>query len=795
MKVVLAEKPSVARDIARVIEAKTRHDGYFEGNGYQVTWSFGHLFSLQEPAAYDSSFKRWSLSTLPIIPDQFQLTLIQNDGVAKQFNTIKKLLRQAKDIICATDAGREGELIFRYIYQMAGCEGRPFQRLWLSSLTEEAIRSAFQNLRSGRQYDPLFAAARCRHQSDWIVGLNGTRNFTVRYGGSERILWSVGRVQTPVLAIIVNRDDQIRNFQPEPFWELMTTYRKVTFKYKGNRFSKEEKAQKLKGQAEGHSFKVLKVNGKRQSLNPPLLYDLTSLQRDMNQRYGFSAAQTLELAQSLYENKLLTYPRTDSQYLSNDMKSDVVEALRKLKPLKEKEISALDLNKLGFNARIVNNKKVTDHHAIIPTGRLPKGISPQATKVFEAVLIRTIAVFYPKCIKEITTVEGEANRVKFQAKGTRIVSPGWTVLYPQPQSKKEEDQPLPEFVPDETGPHTPFVRAGKTTPPRHYTENSLLAAMETAGRMVEDEQLREALKERGIGTPATRGEIIETLLKRGYIVRDQKRVTATNLGRYLIALIKNPNLKSPDLTGEWEGKLKAIERGEYDAGQFMREVTNFTQQLIENSNLRDIGPESSNHCPRCGGAVVRGKKGYGCANWRDGCQFVLWETYKEIRLSERQIQVLLQHGVLLKPWVDRQQNEFILYLSTDGYLMELPVPKKESQGYGNYKGKKKRRSSSSPRQKKGNSQGTTPSKTVDNLVSTCPHCQQSVLAYDEVYRCRQCKLKVPRVIAGKKINQRSVKTLLEKGETSVLKGFESKEGRPFDARLKLTESGIRLIRQ
>ena len=792
MKVVLAEKPSVARDIASVLQAKSKRDGYFEGSGYQVTWSFGHLFSLKEPVAYDSSFKRWSLSTLPIIPNQFQLKLIDNSGVSKQFSTIKKLLRQAKGVICATDAGREGELIFRYIYQMAGCEGRPFQRLWLSSLTEEAIQNGFRNLRAGHQYDSLFAAAKCRHESDWIVGLNGTRNFTVRYGGSERILWSVGRVQTPVLAMIVKRDDQIRSFQPQPFWELTTKYRKVTFKYKGQRFHQKDEAEKLKSRAEGHPFRIVKIEGKRQSVNPPLLYDLTSLQRDMNRLYNMSAAQTLEVAQSLYEKKLLTYPRTDSQYLSNDMKSDVANALRKLRTNKEKEISALDLDNLGFNSRIVNDKKVTDHHAIIPTGRTTKGLSTSESRVFDSVLIRTIAVFYPKCIKQITTVEGEANEVKFQAKGTQIVSAGWTVLYPQAgTTDKEEEQILPKFESEESGSHYPSIRAGQTTPPRYYTENSLLGAMETAGRMIEDEQLKDALKERGIGTPATRGEIIETLIRRGYIARDKKRIVATDLGRYLIALVKDPNLKSPDLTGEWEGKLKAIEKGEYNADQFMEEVINFTQQLIETSNLRDLDWAKSSSCPKCGAKVIRGKKGYGCADWRNGCQFVLWDSYKDIKLSERQAQILLQHGVLLQPYTDEQQKQFILYLSTDGHLMDLPVPKKELQGPGNYKGRKK----TNPKKTKPSSiQLNTRKGKNTNYNLICPKCQSEVKVYDEVYRCRQCKLKVPKTIAGKKINQRSVKTLLEKGETSVLKGFTPKQGNPFSARLILTENGIRLDR-
>lgn len=675
MKVVIAEKPSVAKDLAAHLGAKNRLDGYFEGNGYQVTWAFGHLVTLKEPNEYDPALKKWSLHTLPFVPHSFELKLISNPGVSKQFGVIKKLIKQSKELIAATDAGREGELIFRYILSLMGEEKKPFKRLWLSSLTDEAIQKAFEALKPGTDYENLYEAARCRSESDWIVGLNATRNFTVRYGRGE-ILWSVGRVQTPVLAMIAEKDEEISHFVSEPFWELKTEYRKTLFKWKGGRLKKEEKAKELVEKIKDSPFSISKVDAKQEKTLPPFLYDLTDLQREMNKKYGMSASDTLEIAQQLYEGKAISYPRTDSKYLSSDMKGEIPSILKALEGIRPQEIEKLDLKALAFNARIFNSEKVSDHHAIIPTGKTPSSLSPHSQKVFDAVVMRFISVFYPPCLKNVTTVEGEVLNEHFQAKGVQIVSPGWTVLYGKDsdeEKNKEEDQQLPEFTLKEEGPHHPLIKQGKTEAPKHFTEGTLLGAMETAGKFVDDEQLKEALKQKGLGTPATRAAIIETLLRRSYISRDKKTLKATDLGRYLIALIQDPNLKSPELTGEWESKLKEIEQGKLSSSAFMAEIVGYTKNLIQKSDLSHLNLSQIGQCPRCKKNVIEGKKGYGCSGWKEGCSFVLWREYKGISLNLRQIQTLLQRKILLEP-ILIEAKKAILYLSGKGNLMEVFLP-------------------------------------------------------------------------------------------------------------------------
>jgi DNA topoisomerase-3 len=674
MKVILTEKPSVARDIAAHLGSTAKHEGYFEGNGYQVTWAFGHLIALKDPDDYDPALKKWQLSTLPFIPKQFELKIVEDAGVRKQFAIIKKLFKSASELICATDAGREGELIFRYILSMTGCEQKTFKRLWLSSLTEEALSKAFQNLKNGSEYDNLYFAARCRSESDWIVGLNATRYFTVRYGRGKT-LWSVGRVQTPVLALIVNRDYEIEFFKPETFWDLSTKYRQVVFKLKAERFKTKEEAENILNKVKDHPFTIDKVSSKNENELPPLLYDLTELQRDMNRKWGLSAADTLQMAQNLYEQKFITYPRTDSRYLTNDLKSQVATVLENLKQIKSAEISQLDLTALPFSNRIVNDKKVTDHHAIIPTGKIPKNLPHQTQAIFEALVTRLIAVFYPACIKELTTVDGVSNKELFQAKGVVVVKPGWTVLYPK-KSDEKEAQELPQFEKGETGPHFPYVTEGKTKPPPHYNENALLGAMETAGKLVEDEALKEALKEKGIGTPATRASIIETLLKRNYISREGKSLISTNLGRYLIALIQDPNLKSPELTGEWESKLKEMEKGKFSHEQFMSQIAQFTTQLIKQSDLTQVDPSLYGNCPLCKSPVIKGKKGYGCSKWKEGCTFVLWSEHRGSILNDGQIRALLQKRILLQ-----QIENTILSLSDRGHLVEIPAPSDEGNRF------------------------------------------------------------------------------------------------------------------
>ncbi|MEN7973854.1 MAG: DNA topoisomerase 3, partial [Verrucomicrobiota bacterium] len=661
--------------------------GFIEGRGCAITWAFGHLVTLLEPGEYNPELRKWRLDSLPFIPDEFKLKLIENPGVAEQFETIKKLCTEAEEIVCATDAGREGELIFRYILSLSGCEDKPIRRLWLSSLTPDAIKEAFKELKDGHDYDPLYAAAKCRSESDWIVGLNATRCFTVRHGrlatGDDRVLWSIGRVQTPVLAMIVQRDDEIAKFRPKPFWELTTKYRDTVFKYTGDRFDKAEAAQELLDKITGQPFTVTGIAGKQKKEQPPQLFDLTTLQRELNKSHGLSAADTLAATQNLYESKLVTYPRTDSRYLSADMKPRIPKILEQLKATRAEQIEPLDLAKLPFTKRIVDDKKVTDHHAIIPTGMIPRSLGANEQMVYDAITTQFIAAFYPICIKKITTVDGESTEVKFQAKGTQVVEPGWSVLFPKKKKKKKEaeaddNQALPSFEKGESGEHEPATREGKTKPPKAFTENSLLGAMEAAGKWVDDDTLREALKERGIGTPATRAAIIETLLRRNYIRREKKQIRASDMGCCLVALIRDPLLKSPEMTGEWEEKLKKIERGEAEAAGFMDGIFDYTRRLIESSTSTKLDTDRWGDCPLCGKKIIKGKSAYGCSGWKEGCKFVLEPEYKGLKLTPNQVQVLLQMRVLPYP-VHIEDQLRLLLLSTQGDLMDIDLPSADRQ--------------------------------------------------------------------------------------------------------------------
>lgn len=683
MKVIITEKPSVARDIAAVLKIQEKKKGYIEGRGCAITWAFGHLVTLLDPGEYDPALKKWSIAPLPFIPNEFKLKLIENPGVAEQFETISRLCKEAEEIICATDAGREGELIFRHILSLSGCEDKPIRRLWLSSLTPEAVHEAFKALKDGHEYDNLYAAARCRSEADWIVGLNATRYYTVRHGRlgrtDDRVLWSIGRVQTPVLAMIVQRDDEILQFRPKSFWELTTQYRETTFKYTGERFDEPEKATELLERITNQPLTITGFSGKQKKEPPPQLFDLTTLQREMNKTDGLSAADTLAATQNLYESKLLTYPRTDSRYLPADMKPRIPKILEQLKAIRAEQIQPLNLAKLPFTSRIIDDKKVTDHHAIIPTGMVPRSLGRNEELVYNAVVTQFIAAFYPICTKKITTVDGVSNEVAFQAKGTLILEPGWSILFPKKKKKgDDEDQTLPEFKKGESGPHEPSLREGKTKPPQYFNENSLLGAMEAAGKWVDDDDLREALKERGIGTPATRASIIETLLKRNYICRNKKQIRATDMGRCLIALVQDPLLKSPELTGEWEGKLKCIERGESDAAEFMSGIFDYTRGLISSSLNAQLDTHRWGECPLCGGKVIKGKTAYGCSRWKEGCPFVLESEYKGIPLSSNQMQVLLQMRIL--PYsIQIEDKPQLLILSQQGFLMDIDLPSPDRQ--------------------------------------------------------------------------------------------------------------------
>lgn len=682
MKVIIAEKPSVARDIAAVLQIKSPKKGYIEGRGCAITWAFGHLVTLQDPGEYDPSLKRWSLEGLPFVPEEFRLKLIKNRGVSEQFQVINRLCQGAEEIICATDAGREGELIFRYILALCGCEDKPIRRLWLNSLTSEAIQTAFKDLKDGHDYDSLYDAARCRSESDWIVGLNATRYYTVRHGrigrGGDRVLWSIGRVQTPVLAMIVKRDDTILQFRPRPFWELSSHYREVLFKYSDSRFESQEEAEKLLNTVTSQPLTIHSVTAKKKKDQAPQLFDLTTLQRELNKLHGISAADTLSATQGLYEAKLITYPRTDSRYLSEDMRPRVPQIFQQLKGQRPGEIGALDLTQLPFSKRIINDKKVTDHHAIIPTGISPRRYGANEQLVYNAITTQFIAAFYPPCLKNITTVEASCERVPFQAKGTQVSSPGWTVLFPKKKKASGEGQDLPAFNKGESGPHLPSLREGKTMPPKHFSENTLLGAMEAAGRFVEDDGLREALKERGIGTPATRAAIIETLLRRNYIRRDKKRLAPTDMGRCLIALIRDPLLKSPEMTGEWEEKLKRIEHSKLDPQDFMTGITDSIRTMIQAGRNNHLDHARWGSCPLCGREVIKGRKAYGCSAWKEGCPFVLEASYQEIKLSPSQIQTLLQQHILPHP-VRINDAPRLLILSTQGMIMDLRPPSAERQ--------------------------------------------------------------------------------------------------------------------
>ena len=705
---------------------------------------------------------------------------------------INRLFRSADELICATDAGREGELIFRYILEMIGGTGTPVRRLWLNSLTKGAIRDAFRHLRPASEYDALYAAARCRCEADWIVGLNATRHYTVRYG-ARGLLWSAGRVQTPVLALIVRRDDEIRTFKPEPFWELMTRYRGVLFKFTGERFWKEDEGQQWLGRVQGHVFVIRNVVRKQERVQPPLLYDLTELQRDMNRRYGMSADATLKAAQALYEGKAISYPRTDSRYLSSDMKKEIPGILRDLQPIRPDEIGKLDLDALAFTGQIINDKKVSDHHAIIPTGKRPGPLAPAAQKVYDAVVTRLIAVFYPACIKDVTIVDGESNEVPFRARGVRVVEPGWTALYPRraDKDKGEDEQELPEFRPGESGSHEPFLKAGETTPPKHFTESTLLGAMETAGKLVNDEQLKEALKERGLGTPATRASIIETLLQRGYITRLQKTLTATDLGRYLVALIQDRSLKSAELTGEWEAKLRAIESGSLDPRQFMSEITQYTAGLIRSGDTVAVDESKLGECPRCGRPVIEGKRDFGCSGWREGCPFVLWREYKGELLRIGQIRELLQRRVLLQPVSIAGSGPLVLHLTDSGALVEIPVPSGREQRATVAAGPRRtpaRKGTRGRPQRRATREGS-------RGIGPCPLCGSEVVEQERSFRCsggeRGCPFAIWKTIAGKRIGPAHCAVLIREGKSAVLKGFKSRSGKSFDARLKVEDGAVR----
>lgn len=665
MIVCIAEKPSVAKDIARILGATTPHDGYMEGNGYQVTWTFGHLCTLKEPDDYTPLWKQWALSTLPMIPERFGIKLINEKGIEKQFSIIEKLMQNARGIINCGDAGQEGELIQRWVMQKAKATC-PVKRLWISSMTDEAIREGFNKLKDQSEYQSLYYAGLCRAIGDWILGMNATRLYTLKYGQNRQVL-SIGRVQTPTLALIVKRQKEIENFVPEPYWVLSTIYRDTLFTATKGKFMSKEEGEQAFALIQDKPFTVTDIQKKKGTEAPPHLYDLTSLQVDCNKKFSMSADITLKTIQTLYERKLTTYPRVDTQYLSDDVYPQCPKILAGLRGY-EALTRPLAGKKLPKSKKVFDSSKVTDHHAIIPTGVPATHLSDMEQHVYDLVARRFICVFYPDCKFTTTTVLGKVDTVDFKVTGKQIQQPGWRVVYEKDvktvddDKKDDEEKSLPDFTVGESGPHTPTLSEKWTTPPKYYTEATLLRAMETAGKFVEDEELRAALKENGIGRPSSRAGIIETLFKRRYIRRERKSLIATATGIELIDTIREELLKSCELTGIWEKKLRDIEHKTYDPAQFISELKQqiheiVRQVLTDNSNRRitvlteddlkkkekkptrkkdNKEPKKQNNqfipsddligqpCPLCGrGLIIKGKAAYGCSRWKEGCTYRL----------------------------------------------------------------------------------------------------------------------------------------------------------------------------
>ncbi|MBD5367335.1 MAG: DNA topoisomerase 3 [Bacteroides sp.] len=670
MIVCITEKPSVARDIAGILGAKTKRDGYFEGGDYRVTWTFGHLCTLKEPADYTERWKRWSLGSLPMIPEKFGIKIIPDSGIERQFNVIKQLVSEADEVINCGDAGQEGELIQRWVMQKAGIKC-PVKRLWISSLTDESIREGFKTLKPEADFNNLYHAGLSRAIGDWILGMNATRLYSLKYSSPGNVL-SVGRVQTPTLAMIVSRHKEIEAFKSADFWELKTQYRDITFNATTGRYTDREKADAALAQVTGQPFTVTDVTEKTGRESAPRLFDLTSLQVECNKRWGWTADDTLKRIQSLYEKKVTTYPRVDTTYLSTDIHAKIPSILQRMTPYASLTSSLLD-KPITKTSRIFDNAKVTDHHAIIPTGESPSVLVGEEKQLYHLIALRFIAAFYPDCLFDTTTVMGEAGGIEFKTIGKVITSPGWRqVLQPvqndNDAAKDEDSKILPPFTVGETGDHTPSLVKKATQPPKYYTEATLLRAMESAGKAVDDETLREAMKENGIGRPSTRAAIIETLFKRRYIYRQRKNIMATQAGITLIDTINQELLKSPKLTGIWENRLRRIERGEYSAIEFVDDLKSQINEIVinvlsDNTNMhidtsvpetkskkaksstprapRTKKPEITEYamiqCPKCNeGHIMKGRSAFGCSNYTT-CSFRLpFEEYPE-KLTPKQL--------------------------------------------------------------------------------------------------------------------------------------------------------------
>ena len=642
MILCIAEKPSVGRDIARVLGAMTQRDGFMEGNGYCVSWTFGHLCALLDPHEYTQQWKGWNMSSLPMVPARFGIKVADDKGIIKQFNTIKELMSKAEMVINCGDAGQEGELIQRWVYQKAGCKV-PVKRLWISSLTEDAIREGFANLKDQSHYQHLYEAGMMRAIGDWLLGMNATRAYTLRFAkgvGKDRQVLSIGRVQTPTLALIVKRQHEIENFVPRTYWELKTNYRDTIFSAQlpveedEYAITSIEQGQKLVDSIKDLPLEITSVEKKKGMEYAPRLFDLTSLQVECNKRFGMTADDTLKIIQSLYEKHVTTYPRVDTTFLSDDIYVKVPATLKGIKDYFPQVTPLLPLKadggkgagSLPKSKKVFDNSKVTDHHAIIPTGQRPDNLTQLERKVYDLVALRFIAAFYPPCQVSNTTVLAQAGEVPFKVTGREVLVQGWREVFAKdtpetsdtPDASETTQKALPSFKKGESGPHEPQLQEKTTTPPKYYTEATLLRAMETAGKTVDNEELRDAMKENGIGRPSTRAAIIEKLFQRKYIIREKKNIKATELGINLIHTIISPLLKSADLTGLWEKKLREIERGDFAAQQFLDELKQMTSEVV-----REVKSDKSGmRCPVCGkGTIIRGRTRYGCSRWREGCTY------------------------------------------------------------------------------------------------------------------------------------------------------------------------------
>ncbi len=798
MKLCIAEKPSVAQDIAKVIGANggSRSSGYLEGNGYCVTWVFGHLCELKEPHDYNSIWKKWNVYDLPILPDKFGIKLKEDSGVKKQFDVIKRLVARADEVINCGDAGQEGELIQRWVLMKAG-NTKPVWRLWISSLTEDAIREGFANLRPSTDFDRLYSAGNARAIGDWLLGMNATRAFTLTYGSGRQVL-SIGRVQTPTLALIVQRHAEIQNFVPEQYWELKTLYKGATFSAQSGKFSKKDEAEAALQTIIGTDLVIADVQKKEGTEAPPQLFDLTSLQVECNKRFSFSADETLKIVQSLYEKKLSTYPRVDTRYLTDDIYAKVPQILKGLVPYMHL-VTPLLGQKIKKSKRVFDNAKVTDHHAIIPTGVTPPtSLGREEKLVYDQIARRFIANFHPDSKISTTTINARAASVDFKCTGKQILSPGWRQVLEAEKKQTEdadnENVTLPEFSVGESGPHEPSLQEKYTTPPKMYTEGTLLKAMETAGKQVEDEELRLLMKENGIGRPSTRAAIIETLCRRHYIAREKKNLVPTLTGIQLIGLIKDELLKSVELTGQWERKLRKIERGEFQATDLIAEFREMVSGVVrtvtsDNSRVRiqeivaQAGTKSTStktkkaaktdvsnaemHCPRCGKTILRGKTAWGCSGFREGCTVVVpFELYGK-KLTDSQALQLFTKG----------KTSSVKGLTIDG---------KKTEGRLTFDS--------------NFSVICLPSETENSAPTLhCPLCGGEILKGRTAWGCagyvNGCSFKVPFVYMSKALTNTHLSVLLKKKQTGVINGFIGENGERQSGRLVLDPSGALRLQQ